>query len=412
MLRQLSANECYGGRRTPSIDTLAFPSETTICFLLPGLKPFAERGKRWGNPRFGRWRRRLKQSRTRKNLLQCLNTAVEQGEVDASVFGAAKQICGYNRWWETLLTVHDMQEKLKVETFGIHSRIFLTAIASCLRQRSLPEEILANRKTKGLQLGQSTWEAMPLPASEFDFEPAISSAWHLCSAIGPDALPWAIEIAEWSETIPLEKGIFAYTNLLSMFEQCGQHSRVDDILDHLAQSGKVSPNEVLLGNLVNEAGMLHDWRRAEHLWDVLVQKFGVEPNCICYVALAKAHLLAGRPETAICKLDAMAAAGIGSGNGHAAMLHLQALLIVCHSMPSEKHLSVLAQFMKRTASLNHTDWGWNMQKEWKKMRHVGRKLGSNSSSVTFGQILCQDNARRYGIMPDHPAGSQYLKEEP
>ena len=118
---------------------------------------------------------------------------------------------------------------------------------------------------------------MPVPTSEFDFLPALSSAWNLCTAVaglqlhhkadmcqftqkkehgvpitamqvlsqrgtqvGPKALRWAIEIEEWSETIPIQKDILAYTTLLSMYEQCGQHRRVDDLLNHMATSGKVA----------------------------------------------------------------------------------------------------------------------------------------------------------------------------
>ncbi|CAE7725951.1 unnamed protein product, partial [Symbiodinium pilosum] len=79
---------------------------------------------------------------------------------------------------------------------------------------------------------------MPVPTSEFDFLPALSSAWNLCTAVGPKALRRAIEIEEWSETIPIQKDILAYTTLLSMYEQCGQHRRVDDLLNHMATSGK------------------------------------------------------------------------------------------------------------------------------------------------------------------------------
>ena len=234
------------------------------------------------NPRFGHWRKRLKQSRTPSDLLESLRTAMKKDEVDISVFSSAMQSCGHNRWWGPLLEVYEAQNTWKLPTNGVNSRIFLTALASCVKDRRLPEAVLARRGKQALQLGKCTWQAMPAPTAEFDFGPALSSVWNLCAAIGPEALPWGLEIDKWSETIPLEKDRIAYANLLAMLERCGEHRRVDEILVYMAKTIQVSPGEVTLGNLVNEAGMLHNWSRADQLWDMITCHFAVKPNCICY----------------------------------------------------------------------------------------------------------------------------------
>ena len=113
----------------------------------------------------------------------------------------------------------------------------------------------------------------------------------------------------------------AYISLLPLLEQCGQHDEVNQRLTGMSKSGHMSPNEVLLGNLVDQAGMLQNWTRADQLWETLVHQFGVSANCICYVADAKAHLLSGTAARAIVILDSMIDAGLGFGNGQASISH-------------------------------------------------------------------------------------------
>ena len=97
------------------------------------VNPSAHAHARLGrDPKFGHWRARLKESRSAKDLLQCLYAAMGKGEADASVIGCAMQKCGYNCWWVTLLQVHEAQKRSNIELSGIQARIFLTAIASCL----------------------------------------------------------------------------------------------------------------------------------------------------------------------------------------------------------------------------------------------------------------------------------------
>ena len=181
------------------------------CPVNPSAHAHARLGR---DPKFGHWRARLKESRSAKDLLQCLYAAMGKGEADASVIGCAMQKCGYNCWWVTLLQVHEAQKRSNIELSGIQARIFLTAIASCLKDQRLSEATLVKRSKHGLRLGKSIWHAMPSPTCEFDLNPAVGSAWNLCAAVGPEALQWAKEIAEWSETVtaPIKSiNIISYT---------------------------------------------------------------------------------------------------------------------------------------------------------------------------------------------------------
>ena len=255
---------------------------------------------------------------------------------------------------------------------------------------------------------------MPTPTSQFDFNPALSSAWNLCSAVGPEALGWAREIAEWSETVPAAKNILAYTSYLSVLEGCGLHVEVEELLDQISDSPDATPIEDPLGNLINVAGTKHNWNRADRIWEMLVYKFAVEPNHICYVAFAKAHLLAARPVVAVQILDCMTKTGLGHGNGQAAVLYLQALLLTCHASPTKSHQSKVAEFLTASAELDGSDWGHFLSRQWSQLRNASTRFVSCPSSLTLHQILLSDNAKRRNVMmnwPDYTAGSEYLPSQ-
>ncbi|CAE7521049.1 unnamed protein product [Symbiodinium sp. CCMP2592] len=364
------------------------------------------------DPKLGHWRARLKKERSPKDLLKSFRYALRRGEVDASVVSCAMQNCGYHRWWETLLKIHEAQEQRNITRSALQSRIFLIAMASCLKDHTLADAILAERREQGLQLGKSVWEAMPTPTTEFDFNPAISGAWSLCIAVGPEALEWAKQIFAWSETVPITKDSISYGSYLSALESCGQHGEVDALLRDLFGSGDTSAHPVLLGDLVNLAGTSYDSRRADRIWKMLVNRFGAKPNCICYVAYAKANLLSARPAAVVRILDRMTAAGLGYGNAHAALLYLQSLLLVCHSSPTTARRSALNKFLRASDSLDVAGWSYRMRSEWKELLSRSTQLVAKlSSTLTLHDILVLDNARRLSVManwPNYAAGSKYL----
>ena len=205
-----------------------------------------------------------------------------------------------------------------------------------------------------------------------------------------------------------------FIHFLSLLERCKLHAEVDELLDQISGSEDAAPNAVLLGNLINEAGMLCNWRRADCIWDMLVIKLAVEPTHISYVAYAKAHLLAARPTVAVQILHSMRKAGLGSGNGQASVLHLQSLLLICHSSPTESHLSDLATFLKGSAGLNVTGSGRLLESQWRQLRNSASQLISNPLSLTLHQLLVHHHAKRRSLMtnwPDYAAGSEYLSSQ-
>ena len=58
---------------------------------------------------------------------------------------------------------------------------------------------------------------------------------------------------------------------------------------------RLSPDEVLLGGLLQEAAAHFNWKRADDIWQLFQTQHQVKPNFLTYTAYAKAHLLAGRP---------------------------------------------------------------------------------------------------------------------
>ena len=342
--------------------------------------------------------------------MQILTAALQAGEVDASVIGAALQKCGHSRWWGTLLEVHRLQRENDIRMYGLQGRIFMTAIASCLKDRSLPKHILAERRRQGLLLSQAIWNASEPPTAEFDFNPAVDAVFNVCAAVGVEGLPWARSVYKWSQTVPQSLDIVAYTNLVSLLEHCGQHQQVDQLLSNMAGSTDAKANEVTLGNLVNEAGRLYNTARVDHLWNTLLERYGVEPNFVCYVAYAKAHLLSGRPSRAIEILDAMRSVGIGLGNQQAAVTYLQAQILVFHSDPADENLSRLVSATCTMARVELRDCGPIMKRCINELLEISGRLQSNPASLTLHRVLGGNLKMRSTMRtwPDYTAASKYL----
>ena len=364
------------------------------------------------NSQFSRWRHELKNSKSPDDLISRLEKAIGQKEVDSSVFGAAIQKCGHCRWWRTLLDVHREQVNQEITFSSLETRICLSAMASCLKDGSLTPQTRLERKKVGLILGRELWYSMsPSDYDAEDFNMALGSVWSLCAAIGEDALPWAIDILRWSSSQPFQKKVMAYTPLLSLYEKSGLHQEVDELLTQMLSENQM-PNEVTLGDLVNATG--HDWKRADQLWKTMVERFQITPNVICFVAHAKVHMLAGRPLASLEILDKMWAANTGKESANAAVVYLQALLIVCHSNPSEANLSHLSSFLTESdATLSQGKAVTvSLQAQWRKLSVLGRQLLLAPLLVKFEDLLVYGNAKDGEMRrwKDLLAGSKYLSE--
>ncbi|CAK9052819.1 unnamed protein product [Durusdinium trenchii] len=367
------------------------------------------------NPRFSKWRSELKKSKSGQGLLEALAEAMCRKEVDASVIGAAIQKCGHSRWWETLLEVRQRQLKHGLRLEVTQQCIFLAAIASCLKDRSLPPTALSQRKKVGFALGIEVWQSMPsqLHADDADVHTvALGSVLSLCDAIGDDSLPWASEVLKWSALQPFKMHVTSYTPLLSLYEKSGLYRQVDQLLCQMASSTQ-PPNVVTLGNLVNASGSTQNWRRACYLWSTLVHEFQVSPNTVCYTAHAKVSILVGRPAAALQTLDDLLRARPHQLDATAVVLYLQALLIVCHSNLSEACLKQLSKSLKAAHAGIMADASQEMQQQWRSMTSLGWKLLHNPSALRFKDLLVIDNAK-HGHMKDwndHLAGANYLSEQ-
>ena len=359
------------------------------------------------NPQFSHWRSAIKKVKNLKEFYSCLLTATQKAEVDSSVFGAAMQKCGYRRWWDALLDVYRIQCDMGISLSGIQRCIFLAALGNCLKDRSISHWNMNGRRVKGLVLGKQIWQGMSAPseATDYDYNTALSSALSLCAAVGEAALPWASEILELPSHF--QKNVFVYTSLLSLYEQTRHHLKVEELLKEMVSKSQ-PPNVVTLGELMNAAGS--DLKRAEQLWNQLVDEFNVTPNVICYVAHAKVSILAGRPFRAMRILDKMWNEGLGDHNNQAALVYLQALLIACHSDPS-RFSARLSSYLEGAPSMQNA--GLQMKRQWSQMTNLGHSLLSSPMTVKFRDLLVSKNAKQ-GEMKnwkDHLATSKYLIEE-
>ncbi len=362
------------------------------------------------NPKFSHWRSRIKKVKNVQEFNSCLLNATQKAEVDSSVFGAAMQKCGHRRWWDALLDAYGIQCGMDISLSRIQRCIFLTALGNCLKDRSISCRKMNARKVKGLILGKQIWQEMSVPSHAREYNTALGAAFSLCAAVGKAALPWASEIFQLPSHF--QKDVFVYTPLLSLYEQTGHHLKVEELLKEMVSKSQ-PPNVVTLGELMNAAG--RDWKRAEHLWNHLVDELNVTPNVVCYVAHAKVSILAGRPFGAMTILDTMWNEGLGDDNNNAAVVYLQALLIACHSDPSRfsARLSSYLEEAHEKIGPSMKNAGQQMKRQWSQMTSLGHSLLSSPMTVKFGDLLVYENAKQ-GEMKnwkDHLANSKYLIEE-
>ena len=77
-----------------------------------------------------------------------------------------------------------------------------------------------------------------------------------------------------------------YTPFLSLLERAKKYDKVDKMLHKMMSEG-LFVNHVVLGDLVNAAGSVGDWQRADRIWQMLIHEFKVKPNNISYTATCR-----------------------------------------------------------------------------------------------------------------------------
>ncbi|CAE7479904.1 unnamed protein product [Symbiodinium natans] len=353
----------------------------------------------------------IKKCRRPHQLLKIFEEIRNAGALEASIFGSAMQRCGQGMWWDQLVYIYSMHRELGVSLHCIENNILLHALASCLKCKRTSVEAMEIRKQQALKLARGAWGCPP-PTAVADFNCGLSSALRLCARIGSDAYAWADELWEWSEQQPLQKTYVTYAARMCLCEQRGQHASVADLLTQTMLQ-RLSPNEVVLGGLLEGAAASFNWKRADEIWHLLVHSHHVEANFLGYTAYAKAHLLAGRPQVSVEIIDAMLARDTCRMDYKLAVEYLQALLLVCHSSLAEADIQRLTTFLDEGATIIARESAQSGKKAWKTLASQASKMIADPGSVRFEDLLGTMNTRELSIMKDWQscrAGSGYLKD--
>ena len=357
-----------------------------------------------------RSRGEMKKSRNCQELLDRFFKAQEKDMVDASVVGAAMQRCGQGRWWNTLLKIWEVQQKSGLVLHCIEHNLLLHALASCLKCKKCTDLHMNVRKEKAIQLAKTVWGS-PLPTTSRDFDCALSSALKVCLRVGSTkAFRWADELWEWSERQMFQKTVVTYGARLSVCELQGRHRDVDDLFQQCTKQ-HVELDSVLLGDLVECAASLLDIKRADFLWETLTVHYHVQPNFLTYSVYAKAHMLAGQPQSAVKIIDDMLGARQGPMDYKLAIDYLQALLLVAHSSLSPCDLKRIRKFLPEGAGVVNGKSARSGKQNWRSLRAVSLQLLSDPQKPCFKDLLVTKIAKD-SVMTgwvDHLAGTSYLE---
>ena len=165
---------------------------------------------------------------------------------------------------------------------------------------------------------------------------------------------------------------------------------------------------------LNCTALRRDWQRAEVLWEAFLRK-QVKPNIICHVALAKVHLLAGRPGRVlkIFHNESIDLVSAMSQFPRVATLYGQALLVVYHSSLDLAAMKRLEEFLM--LALDKCRKGSkNIKEDLLKMRQVLNRLSSTPEQLYLRDVLIEWKAKEQSVMAEwenFPAGSNYLEDQ-
>ena len=351
----------------------------------------------------------LKHCSSWQRVMQLVNKAKKDGRLEASVFGAAMQVCGSKGWWEGLLELRRIQQEEGVKLFPTELSIALTALSHCLRDER-KGRIVPERVPIALKMGKTFWrEARPARNTQ-----CLSSALKLATCLNREAAyKWGSEV--WSEA---NRAVFpeshitvsAYIWFLEHYQQCDE---VDALLESREKAVSEAVNRVLLGSLLNSTAARQDWQRADSLWDLFMAK-GVEPDIIQFRALAKVHLLAGHPARVLDIFERLIPRGRDfTEDLRDASVYAQASLVVCHSSLDHMAISRLQACLVESLEQGPAS-PISIRKDLLKMRRVLDKLLSEPKKVFLRDVLIEFKAREMSVMAkwdNFPAGSNYLKAE-
>lgn len=345
-------------------------------------------------------RRAIQDAGSPAELLKEVQLAVECGEADASVFGAAMQRCGQGRWRDALQEVRALQSENRPLT-AVGCSIYLAALTRCHDQFTVlhgqPAEAV-------IQLGQSACSEIG------SSDPAVLGAGlNLCAIAKCDeGFRWGEKL--WAQTPDHDDRSQMF--YLRFLESHGRRARVDQLLG-LWMSGPESlwKSSTLLSMLIQAAGY-HNIERADHLWQMLTKSAGVQPNFLAYTAYARLLFLAGRPRTAVQLIDERLATVL-EADGRAASEEIQARLVVYHSSLSSMDLRSLDQAFARYRVLQKGRG--KLGQFLKSLKALKSLLTSCPRNVNLHDVLMESpglgKISSMSSWPNHGAGTQYLLDE-
>eukprot|EP00928_Gymnodinium_smaydae_P059701 TRINITY_DN43103_c0_g1_i1.p1 TRINITY_DN43103_c0_g1~~TRINITY_DN43103_c0_g1_i1.p1 ORF type:complete len:126 (+),score=11.34 TRINITY_DN43103_c0_g1_i1:38-379(+) len=92
-------------------------------------------------------------------------------------------------------------------------------------------------------------------------------------------------------------------------------------------------------------------------------------------------------------------------------VHLQALLVVCHSLPSVSNMAKLRETANFGQHIIDKQASNHATSEWRQMVGVGHRICHDVESVGLKDVLVEWKARTKSVMrhwPNHSGGSNYL----
>lgn len=348
-------------------------------------------------------RRRLQMATSPVHLWWIVAEALESGNVDVSVFGAAFQRCGQGRWWDALLEVRRLQQQCNLHLRPTQVSILLKALARSVRDED-GFGAVPGRQEQVVQLGKEVW-------SECNEHNVITfgAALNLCVAAPEiEGLEWAEDLWRQIEELGIERTPPIFTAFAQVSAVHGITSRVNELLAQ-ASRGQWKADAITLGALVNTYAEQWDWRSVEEIWKTCTQDMKIRPNEIAVTARSKAHLLAGRPSFASDVIDEVVLAGIETAP--VAEMHVQALLVVHHSDLKRDSWNRLLEAVRHGEPVV-AEATLHQQRTWAKMKEMVEALHAQPSHVRLHDLLVEWKAARSAMAqwPNYEAGSAYLAE--
>ena len=343
-------------------------------------------------------------------VIELVQTAKAHGKLEASVLGAAMQVCGNQGWWEGLVELHQMQQKEDVGISRILGSIALTALTHCLKDEHNCRRVeVAERVPVALTMATHFWREVEPARDVLTFNVLLSSALKLATCLDcKAAYQWGLEV--WDEANDgFDRNQVSFNAYLAFLE----HYRCCDEVDALLQ-GRQAVDHVLLGSLLNCTASHRDWHRAEVLWDIFSRR-EVVPNLMVHNNRAKVHLLAGRPSKVLEIYDHAITDFVAAmtENYKVGANYAQALLLVSHSSLDLQAIERLQSFLAR-ALMKGPSRPTSFREDLRKMRNVVEKLLSEPEEVYLHDVLIGWNAKEQSIMAqwkNYPAGSNYLEDQ-